>query len=112
MKKPRDRREWMTRWILRCAQNDSDWAIWVKVAVQANVEGTAKVRGLVVPLQPVPPDQEIGEHGGVLEQFDVLEGAGDAEPGDAKAGLLRDVLILEKNLSRGRTVNPRNQIED
>jgi hypothetical protein len=33
---------------------------------------------------PVAPDEQIGEHSGILEQFDVLEGAGDAE--------LRDVV--------------------
>ena len=32
---------------------------------------------------PVPADQKVAQHGGVLEQFDVLEGAGDAELGDA-----------------------------
>src|ERR1700730_3974372 len=61
---------------------------------------------------PVAANQEVREHGGGFEQFDVLEGAGDAEPGDAIGGLLRDVLILEKNPSRGRAVDARDQVED
>ncbi len=61
---------------------------------------------------PVPADQEVGEHGGILEQFDVLERAGDAEFGDAECRLLRDVFILEINAARGRIVDPRNQVED
>src|SRR5437879_5397910 len=61
---------------------------------------------------PVTADQEVREHGGVLEQLDILESARDAEPGDAISGLLRDVLILEKNPSRGRAVDARDQVED
>jgi hypothetical protein len=61
---------------------------------------------------PVPADQQVAQHGGILEQFDVLEGAGDAELGDAERGLLGDVLILEENPARGRLVDPRDQIED
>ena len=38
---------------------------------------------------PVPADQQVAEHGGILEQLDVLEGAGDAELGDAEGRLLR-----------------------
>jgi len=43
---------------------------------------------------PVPADQQVGEHGRILEQFDVLERAGDAEFGDAECRLLRDVFIV------------------
>ena len=60
----------------------------------------------------VPADQQVGEHGRILEQFDVLEGAGDAELGDAEGRLLGDVLILEINPARGRAVDPRDQVED
>src|ERR1700737_2331351 len=60
----------------------------------------------------VPADQKVAEHGGILEQFDILEGAGDAEPGDAEGGRLGNVLILEINPARGRAVDPRDQVED
>ena len=60
----------------------------------------------------VAADQEVREHGGIFEQLDILEGAGDAEPGNAVGRLLRDVLILKEDLSRGRAVNPRDQVED
>jgi hypothetical protein len=36
---------------------------------------------------PVAADQKVAQHGGILEQFDVLEGAGDTELGDAEGGL-------------------------
>ena len=61
---------------------------------------------------PVPADQQVAEHGRILEQFDVLEGAGDAEPGDAERRLLGDVLVLEVNPARGRGVDARDQVED
>jgi hypothetical protein len=60
----------------------------------------------------VPADQQVAEHGRVLEQFYVLERAGDAELCDAECGLVRDVLILEINPARGRAVDPRDQVED
>src|SRR3979409_1446917 len=61
---------------------------------------------------PVPPDQEGGGNPRILEQLDILEGAGDPELGDAEGGFLRDVLILEINPARGRAVDPRDQVED
>src|SRR5260370_19291558 len=61
---------------------------------------------------PVPADQKVAEHSRILEQFDVLECAGDTELGDAEGGLLGDVLILEINLARCRAVDPRDQVED
>ena len=57
-------------------------------------------------------DQEIAQHGRILEQFDVLEGAGDAEAGNVVGRLLGDVLILEEDLARGRRIDPRDQVED
>ena len=48
---------------------------------------------------PMTADQQIAEHGGILEQFDVLEGAGNPELGDTEGGRLGDVLILEINLA-------------
>src|SRR5260370_41765892 len=61
---------------------------------------------------PVAADQKVREHGRILEQFDVLEGAGDTELGNAESGLLGDVLILEINPARGRGIDPRDQVED
>src|SRR5258706_9232913 len=60
----------------------------------------------------VRADQKVTEHGRILEQFDVLERAGDAELRDPECGFVRDVLILEINPSRGRAVDPRDQVED
>src|SRR5258708_22663569 len=60
----------------------------------------------------VPADQKVAEHRRILEQFDVLERAGDAELRDAECGLVRDVLILEINPARGWAVDPRDQVED
>ena len=57
-------------------------------------------------------DQQIAQHGRILEQFDVLEGAGNAEAGDLVGRLLGDVLVLEKDLARGRRIDPRDQVED
>ena len=48
---------------------------------------------------PMTADQQIAEHCGILEQFDVLEGAGNPELGDTERGRLGDVLILEINLA-------------
>ncbi len=60
----------------------------------------------------VTADQQIAEHGRVLEQLDVLEGAGDAEPRDAVGRHFGDVLVLEEDLARGRRVDARDQVED
>ena len=60
----------------------------------------------------VPADQQVGQHGRILEQLDVLEGAGDAELGDLVRRHLGDVAALEEQLARGRVVEPRDQVED
>ena len=60
----------------------------------------------------MPADQQIAQHGRVLEQFDVLERAGDAEAGDLVRRLLGDVLVIEEDLARRRRVDPRDQVED
>src|ERR1700687_4081200 len=60
----------------------------------------------------VPADQQIAEHGRILEQFDILEGAGDPEFGDAERRLFGDVLVLEIDPARCRAVDPRDQVED
>ena len=46
---------------------------------------------------PVTADQQIAQHGRILEQFDVLEGAGNAEAGNFVGRLLGDVLVFEKD---------------
>ena len=61
---------------------------------------------------PVPADQKVVEDGGILEQFDVLEGARDPAPGDVVRGLPGNVLILEIERAGGRIVEPRDQVED
>src|SRR5260221_1703007 len=61
---------------------------------------------------PVPADQQVAEHGRIFEQFDVLEGAGNTEPGNVERRLLGDVLVLKINPARGRAVDSRDQVED
>ena len=61
---------------------------------------------------PMTSDQKIAENGGVLEQFDVLEGTRDAEFRDVVRRCSRDVLILEIEFSRGRLIKSRDQVED
>jgi hypothetical protein len=48
----------------------------------------------------MPSDQQVGQHAGVLEQLDVLEGAGDAELRDLVRRHLGDVAALEEQLAR------------
>jgi hypothetical protein len=43
----------------------------------------------------VAADQQVLQHRGVLEQLDVLEGAGDAQPRDLVGRHARDLLALE-----------------
>src|SRR5690348_17628433 len=52
------------------------------------------------------------QHGRILEQFDVLERARDAEAGDVVGRLLGDVLVLEEDLAGRRRIDPRDQVED
>jgi hypothetical protein len=46
---------------------------------------------------PVTADQQIAQHGRILEQFDVLEGAGNAEACNLVGRLVGDVLVFEKD---------------
>jgi hypothetical protein len=60
----------------------------------------------------VTAQQEILQHGGVLEQLDVLEGARDAPPGDLVRRHARDVLAGEDQPAAGRIVDARDEVED
>src|SRR5919107_4670506 len=48
----------------------------------------------------------------MLEQLDVLEGAGDAERCDAVRGHVGDVGAVEYQLAAGRLVDAAHQVED
>jgi len=60
----------------------------------------------------VAADQQVLQHRGVLEQFDVLEGAGNTVARDDVRRHARDHLALEAHFARGRPVQRRNQVED
>src|SRR5262245_58939718 len=60
----------------------------------------------------VPPQEEVVEHGGVLEKLDVLEGARDAARGDLVSGQARDVLVAEDEAAVARIVDAADQVED
>ena len=60
----------------------------------------------------VAAEQEVLEHGGVLEQLDVLERPRDAAPGHLVRRHPRDVLPVEDQAARAWIVDPRDQIED
>ena len=60
---------------------------------------------------PMAPDQQVLQHGRVLEQLDVLERARDA----ALRHMMRragDRLSLEQDAARGRRVDEADQVED
>src|SRR5437868_14517469 len=61
---------------------------------------------------PVAANQQIAEHRGILEQFDVLERARDAELCDRERRRFGDFLVLEIDPAGGRAVNARDQVED
>src|SRR5882724_4879588 len=60
----------------------------------------------------VPAEQEILQHGGVLEQLDVLERPRDAAPGDLVRRHPRDVLAAEDEPAAGGVVDAGHEIED
>jgi hypothetical protein len=64
------------------------------------------------PLVRMPRQQEVLQQGRMLEQLDVLEGAGDAESGDAVRRHVGDVGAVEGELAAGRLVDAAHQIED
>ena len=60
----------------------------------------------------VPADEQVLEHGRVLEQLDVLERAGDAEAGDLVRRAPAEVDAVELDRSRRRRVEPADEVED
>ena len=60
----------------------------------------------------VAADEQVLQHGGVLEQLDVLEGAGDAEAGDLVGREMGDLLALEGDEARSRPVQAADEVED
>jgi hypothetical protein len=57
-------------------------------------------------------DQQVLQHRGVLEELDVLEGAGDAVARHHMRRHARNHLALEAHLARGRPVERGDQVED
>src|SRR5882757_7397055 len=60
----------------------------------------------------MPRQQEVLQQRGMLEQLDVLEGAGDAQRGDAVRRHVGDVGAVEAEMARGRLVDAAYQVED
>src|SRR5262249_49419896 len=60
----------------------------------------------------VPADEEVLQHGRVLEELDVLERARDAERGDPVRRQIVYFSILEKNPSRGGRIDQADQVEN
>ena len=58
------------------------------------------------------PDQQVLQHRRVLEELDVLEGAGDAEPGDSRCRAIQEAPSFEADIAFGRLVQARNQVEE
>src|SRR5205085_11100382 len=57
-------------------------------------------------------EEQVLEHGRVLEQLDVLERARDSAPRDLVRRHARDVLVAEDEPPAVRIVDPRDQVED
>ena len=60
----------------------------------------------------VAADQQVLQHRGVLEQLDVLKGAGDTPTGDGVRRHARDVRAVEHQPPAGRLVDAADQVED
>ena len=71
-----------------------------------------KLRHEIAPAMAVAPDEQVLQHGRLVEQLDVLEGARDAERGDLVRRARQDALALEAYVAFGRVVEPRDQVED
>src|SRR5690606_20513629 len=57
-------------------------------------------------------EHHVVEHGRHVEEFDVLEGARDAEAGNAVRRHLRDVLALEADTAGCRLIDAAYEVED
>jgi hypothetical protein len=60
----------------------------------------------------VATDEQVLQHGGVLEQLDVLERARDAELGDAVRRQPRQVVAVEPDAAAARRIDQADQVED
>ena len=58
------------------------------------------------------PNQQVREHARIVEQLDVLKCARNAHAGNLVWRHFGDVLVLEKEMPRGRLVEPRDHVED
>ena len=56
-------------------------------------------------------DEEVFQHRGMVEQFVVLKGPGDAEAGDLRGFAIQQVLPVEADLAGDGAVEPRDQVE-
>ena len=57
-------------------------------------------------------DEQVLEHGHVLEEHDVLEGARDSESHDPVRRRSSQVLAVEEDAAAVRAIEPRDQIEE
>ena len=60
----------------------------------------------------VPADQQVVQHGGMLKQLDVLEGARDTECGDLVRRLVGQFGAHVVDVARCRCVDAADQVED
>ena len=59
----------------------------------------------------VPPEHDVVQHGQAGEQGDVLKRARDSKCGDLRWSRLSDVSTFQCDRAAGRTIKPRNQVE-
>jgi hypothetical protein len=64
------------------------------------------------PLVRMARQQQVFEQGGVLEQLDILKGAGYAQRGDTVRRYVGDVAILKNEAASSWLVDAANQVED
>ena len=67
--------------------------------------------GKAGPAARVASDQQVLQHGGVFEELDVLECAGDAEFRDFRGPALQEAFSLEPDIPRRRLTDARDQVE-
>ena len=60
----------------------------------------------------VSPHQQVVQYGGMVEQLDILEGPGDAQPGKLVRAQAGDVAPVKADAPLAGLVDPRDQVED
>ena len=60
----------------------------------------------------VAPDQDVLQHIGVVEQFNILEGARNAQPGNLVGHDTGDVAAFKMDAAGGRVIDAADQVED